>query len=219
MKTQSIIFFFSSKFLLTLTRFWQLSISFLNEVVWDWRYDAPYETDEVPNEGGGGFGGGPPQGPIVLPGTYTVALDVGAQSYSTTVEIAADPRRLMTNEDRMARQETLMSLHTLAKPIYEATEAMERLRDQLTEASNLISEHEELPEALTAELEVIEDDLSSIESELRTVRNNAGIADDIQTSSTLPTSDQLQAPSPTFISGLKASDSGLNNMSYNDTRK
>ena len=91
----------------------------------------------------------------------------------------------------MARQETLMSLHTLAKPIYEATEAMERLKNQLTEASNLISEHEELPEALTAELEVIEDGLSSIESELRTVRNNAGIADDIQASSTLPTSDQL----------------------------
>jgi chromosome segregation ATPase len=91
----------------------------------------------------------------------------------------------------MTRQEALMSLHTLAKPIYEATEAMERLAGQLTEASDLISEHDELPETLTTELEALEDDLSSIQSELGTVRNNAGIAADIQASSTLPTSDQL----------------------------
>ena len=163
----------------------------INEVVWDWRYDAPYEMNEAPNEGGGGFGGGPPQGPIVLPGTYTVTMGVGSQSYSTTVEIKADPRRPMAGPDRIARQEALMSLHTLAKPIYEATEAMERLTSQLTEASDLISEHDELPEALTTELEAIEADLSAIQSELRTIRNNAGIADDIQASSTLPTSDQL----------------------------
>ncbi len=164
----------------------------INEVVWDWRYDAPYELDEVPNEGGGGgFGGGAPQGPIVLPGTYTVNLDVGDQSYSTTVEIVADPRRPMTGADRMARQEVLMSLHTLAKPIYEATEATERLTGQLTEASDLIAEHDELPETLTTELEAIEDDLSSIQNDLRTARSNAGIANAIQASSTLPTSDQF----------------------------
>jgi hypothetical protein len=163
----------------------------INEVVWDWRYDAPYEMDEAPNEGGGGFGGGPPQGPIVLPGTYTVTMGVGAQSYSTTVEIKTDPRRTMADADRMARQEVLMSLHTLAKPIYEATEAMERLTGQLTDVGDLISEHDELPETLTAELDAIEDDLSAIQSELRTIRNNAGIADDIQASSTLPTSDQF----------------------------
>ena len=163
----------------------------INEVVWDWRYDAPYEMDEAPNEGGGGFGGGPPQGPIVLPGTYTVTMGVGAQSYSTTVEIKTDPRRTMADADRMARQEVLMSLHTLAKPIYEATEAMERLTGQLTDVGDLISEHDELPETLTAELDAIEDDLSAIQSELRTVRSNAGIADDIQASSTLPTSDQF----------------------------
>jgi len=84
-----------------------------------------------------------------------------------------------------------MSLHTLAKPIYEATEAMERLTGQLTDVGDLISEHDELPETLTAELDAIEDDLSSIQNELRTVRSNAGIADDIQASSTLPTSDQF----------------------------
>ena len=68
---------------------------------------------------------------------------------------------------------------------------MERLTGQLTDVGDLISEHDELPETLTAELDAIEDDLSAIQSELRTIRNNAGIADDIQASSTLPTSDQF----------------------------
>ena len=37
--------------------------------------------------------------------------------------------------------------------------------------------------------------------------------------STPSTSDQLQVPSPTFVFGLNASDSGLNNMSYNHRGK
>ena len=110
----------------------------INEVVWDWRYDAPYEMDEEADDDDSGFRGGPPQGPIVLPGTYTVTMDLGIQSYSTTVEIKADPRRSMTDADRMARQEALLSLHILAKPIYEATQAMERLTDHLKETGELI---------------------------------------------------------------------------------
>ena len=164
----------------------------INEVVWDWRCDAPYEMDEETADDDSGFRGGPPQGPIVLPGTYTVTMDLGTQSYSTTVEIKTDPRRSMTDANRMARQEALLSLHILAKPIYEATQAMERLTDYLTETGDLVSQyHEELPEALTTELEGIEGDLSSMRSELRVIGNNARIADDIQASSTLPTSDQL----------------------------
>ena len=110
------------------------SESGISEVVWDWRFDAPYETDgqEGGGPGGGGFGGGgTPQGPVALPGVYTVSLDIGGESFSSTVEIQADPRRTMTMADRMARQETLMSLHRLAVPIHEATQAIRRLEEQL----------------------------------------------------------------------------------------
>ena len=84
-----------------------------------------------------------------------------------------------------------MSLHTLAKPIYETTQAAQRLDRQLGEAEELLEAHEGASEALTAELEAINEELSSIQSELGTVRGNAGGAGAIQGSSTLPTSDQL----------------------------
>ena len=155
----------------------------INEMFWDWRHDAPYEPEE-------GTGNMPP-GPIALPGTYTMSMEVGGQSYSTTVEIIADPRRPMSRTDRMARQDALLSLHTLAKPIYEATQAARRLDRQVSGAEELLEEHEGESEALTTELEAIKEELSSIQSELGTVRGNAGGANAIQASSTLPTSDQL----------------------------
>ena len=82
----------------------------INEVIWDWRYDRPYESASVGRGGRGGGrgrGGGVPQGPVVVPGTYTVSMEVGDQQYSSTVEIIAEPRRPMTRADRMARQDAL----------------------------------------------------------------------------------------------------------------
>jgi hypothetical protein len=155
----------------------------INEVVWNWRHDAPYE----PEEGTGNA----PAGPIALPGTYTVSMEVGGQGYATTVEIIADPRRPMSRADRVARQDALLSLRALAKPIYEATQAAQRLDRRVGEAEELLEAHDGESEALTTELEAIKEELSSIQSELGTVRGNAGGANAIQGSSTLPTSDQL----------------------------
>ena len=61
----------------------------VNEVIWDWRHDPPYE----PEEDGSGGGGGAPDGPIVMPGPYTVGMTIGGETFSAQVEIQADPRR------------------------------------------------------------------------------------------------------------------------------
>ena len=117
----------------------------IHEVLWDWRYDRPYEPpsdDDGGGGGGGGFGGGAPPGPVVLPGTYTVTLRVGDGVWSESVEIEADPRRPMTVADRMARQDALMSLHELAAPLYEAIRATERLTSQMEEAEDLLEAYE-----------------------------------------------------------------------------
>ena len=170
------------------------SESGINEVVWDWRFDAPYETDgqEGGGPGGGGFGGGgTPQGPIALPGVYTVSLDIGGESFSSTVEIQADPRRTMTWPDRMARQETLMSLHRLAVPIHEATQAIRRLEEQLDAAQELLDGADNPPEGIEEELEAIREALEEVEDDVTEARRNAGVAGAIQGSSTLPTEDHL----------------------------
>ena len=84
-----------------------------------------------------------------------------------------------------------MSLHTLATPIYEATQAAQRLDGQLNEAEALLDDFEAASDALRAELEEVTDELSSIQSDLGTARGNAGVANAIQVSSTVPTEDQL----------------------------
>ena len=170
----------------------------VNEVIWDWRHDPPYEPE--PRQGGGGpggggggggfGGGGAPSGPIVLPGVYTVSMTVAGETFSATVEVQADPRRPMTPADRMARQDILMSLHRLAVPIHEADRAIERLDAQLDAAQEVVDGADEPPEGLDGELEAIREALDEVRDDLGEARRNAGVAGAIQRSSTLPTEDQ-----------------------------
>ena len=162
----------------------------INEVVWDWRMDAPYEPEGP--QGPVGFGQpGTPQGPIAMPGVYTVSMTVGGQTYSSTVEIQADPRRPMTRADRMARQDALMSLHRLAPSIYEAGRAISALEEQLDAAEELIEAADEAPEGLEEELDAIREALEEIDDDVGDARSNAWVAGAIQGSSTLPTEDQM----------------------------
>ncbi len=162
----------------------------LHEILWDWRHDRPYEPDEEEGEGGG-FGGGAPQGPIVLPGTYTVSLSVGDERFSSTVEIEADPRRPMTTADRAARQEVLTSLHELARPLHEATQAVERLAEQMDDARALLDGYPDAPARLPEELDAIRAEIEEIEEGLDEARGWTRVAGAIQGSSTVPTEDQL----------------------------
>ena len=166
----------------------------VNEVIWDWRHDPPYEPGAGPGGGGGGGGGfgggGAPSGPIVLPGVFTVSMTVAGETSSSTVEIQADPRRPMTRADRMARQDILMSLHRLAVPIHEADRAIERLEAQLDAAQEVVDGADEPPEGLGDELAAIREALDEVADDLGEARRNAGVAGAIQRSSTLPTADQ-----------------------------
>jgi len=183
----------------------------IHEVIWDWRLDPPYEVERRgggPGGGPGGGGGGPggggggpgggggrfggtPQGPIVLPGTYTVSMDAGGETFTSTVEILADPRRPMTPADRRARQAALMSLYVIAAPIHEAAEAADAVSEQLDAAADLVEEAAEPPEGLGDELDELKDALKAIRDDLGKTRRNAGVTNAIQGSSTLPTADQL----------------------------
>lgn len=163
----------------------------IHEVLWDWRWDAPYEPEEGAGGGPGGFFGGPPQGPVALPGTYTVTMEHQAETHTNELTIEADPRRPMATADRMARQEALMSLYRLEKPVYEAGRALDRLTGQMDEAEELLAEHEGASESLTEELEAIQAELEAVEETLDDVDDWLGVRGDIQQASLHPTEDQL----------------------------
>ncbi|MBL0938742.1 MAG: hypothetical protein IBJ03_07595 [Gemmatimonadaceae bacterium] len=66
-----------------------------------------------PGGGGGGFGGNVNNGPMVVPGTYTVALVVDGQVVEQKpIEIVMDPQVQLVGEQRMAYNTAAMVLHT-----------------------------------------------------------------------------------------------------------
>jgi len=77
----------------------------INRVMWPMRLPPPKfppSTNLV-----GSF----PLGPRVAEGTYTVKLIKGNQSYTSTVQLVADPRSKQTPEDRALQQKTAMQLY------------------------------------------------------------------------------------------------------------
>ena len=122
---------------------------------------------------------------------YTVSMEAGGETFSAEVEVVAEPRRPMTASDRRARQEALMSLHAMAGPIYEAGQAADALEEQLSAAEALIEAADEAPEGLDEEVEAIREEIEEIRDELGDARRNAGVANAIQGSSTVPTADHL----------------------------
>ncbi len=156
----------------------------IHEVLWDWRHDPPFESQ------GGGFGGGA-FAPIVMPGTYTVALEIDDTRWTATVEIVAEPRRPMAAADRRARQDALMAVYALAAPLNEATRAAGRLTDQMDEVESLLDDADDAPESLTTMLSEIQEELEEISEALAEARRWNGVGGAIQESSTVPTEDQL----------------------------
>ncbi len=158
----------------------------INQVLWDWRLEPPYDPEEAP-----GGQGGAVAGPIALPGVYTVSMVVGGDTLSSKIEIQADPRRPMTTADRGARQDALMSLHHLATPIHEATRTLGRLTDQLDAIDALIEDAEDPPDGIAEEMEGVREALEHAQDSVTEARRNARVARAIEGSSTRPTQDQL----------------------------
>lgn len=97
-----------------------------NRFVWDLRHspitrvegkDPPAEM-EVP-------------GPRVPPGTYTVTLAIGEQSYSQELTVIKEPAIMSSNEDLQAQYNLLLRMHQKADEAVKAINRMRDLRGQL----------------------------------------------------------------------------------------
>ncbi len=83
-----------------------------NRVNWDLRYDPPpalshsFEINANP-----GLTPASPEGPLALPGDYTVRLTVNGAAYSQKVTVRNDPRSMATLTDLRAQHALLMNLY------------------------------------------------------------------------------------------------------------
>jgi hypothetical protein len=164
----------------------------LQEVIWDLRMSPPYEREEQQGGGGGGFFGGTPEGPRVLPGTYTARIEAGGPVQTTSIEVILDPRVEVSNADLTARHQALMSAYRLAKPMYDAGRAVQRLTRQLGDVLSLLREAENVPEDLVEQVEQAQERVRELGSEIDDAGSGARRAGVIERSTTRPTADQFR---------------------------
>jgi hypothetical protein len=94
----------------------------LNRASWDLRMEPPVPEAQREAPSAGGFGG-PPQGPLVLPGVYTVTLRAAGRSLTSELRVEGDPRAAFSDAERRTRQTALLNLYALQKSLSAARAA------------------------------------------------------------------------------------------------
>jgi photosystem II stability/assembly factor-like uncharacterized protein len=103
----------------------------LNRINWDVRYDNPTAFVHDPQDTISANPGETPnetQGPLALPGDYTVRLIVEGKTYTQTVQILNDPRSPATLSALRSEQELLMGCYDGALTAYDGYQQVASLR-------------------------------------------------------------------------------------------
>ncbi len=126
----------------------------LNRANWDLRYDAV-----IPDSSTGGFGG-PPPGPRVLPGTYTVKVMLGDHEAMRSVSVSDDPNVRATSSDRRAHLDYLLELRGLISEMHESHQMAADLDEQLTSLGASLDKADTAPESVTTALAAAQEKVS-----------------------------------------------------------
>jgi hypothetical protein len=139
----------------------------LNRVTWTGHYPGPVKFPGMIFWGAGSAG---EEGPVALPGEYTVRITANGETKSQPMKIEKDPRLPQITQEDLQKQFDL---------------AM-KIRDEISRANNMVIHIREIRKALTedgkkngsADLKRLSDvflkNLSSIEEDLYQVRNRSG---------------------------------------------
>ncbi len=103
----------------------------INRVNWDLRYEPAVRPE--PGQQFGFFG--PPRGPSVDPGTYTVKISAQKAEAIKKVEVEEDPRITISPADRAARRSALDRAYELARTADRGRRTVVELKTALTGAT------------------------------------------------------------------------------------
>jgi hypothetical protein len=101
----------------------------LNRVNWNLRYGGA-EVRRPPTEEETAFAG-PPRGPQVLPGNYTVKLIVGDKTYEEPVEVRLDPSINVSLADLQAQLDLQVKLRDMQSAANSALRFLDSIEEQL----------------------------------------------------------------------------------------
>jgi hypothetical protein len=107
----------------------------LNQASWDLRVEPPMPPPPA-SEGESFFG--PPRGPLVSPGTYTVKVAVGSASATRPVTVEEDPRITVSAEERKQWEEATRQAAKLWSRSQAASRTVTALKKQLADVQESI---------------------------------------------------------------------------------
>lgn len=115
----------------------------LNRATWSMRLKAP----TVPPAASAAFGA--IQGPLVVPGTYTVKMTKGDEVYTTELKVIGDPRTKYTMAERQAQFDLTMKLYNMLDHMSWAVDSIIGIRNAANERAAQLPAGDPLRERLT----------------------------------------------------------------------
>jgi photosystem II stability/assembly factor-like uncharacterized protein len=131
----------------------------MHRFVWDLRYELP---DFVPSVI---WDMGAPNGPMALPGRYTVRLNVAGQSYTAPLEVKMDPRVTTPLADLQRQFALMRDLRKLIGDVHGGVHQIRDVRAQLRALHRRVAGNGDGKE-LAAAAEAMERKMAPVEAEL-----------------------------------------------------
>jgi hypothetical protein len=180
----------------------------LNHVSWDLRMEPPVADAPRDMAPPTGAPGGAPQGPLVIPGAYTVTVTAVGRELKAPIRVDGDPRVAFPEGDRLERQAVLLNLYDLQKTLASARTASRFAATRLES----LKRAEDADRSVQARVTQIQ---TEITAELNTV---SALSRAIEGYSGLPTTDQRRQIDWAF-QDVSATVESLNKLLRNDPIK
>ena len=163
-----------------------------NRVAWDLRYPLSFEARD---DDGGWFG--PPKGPFVVPGEYTVTLQARGRELRQTVAVRVDPRAQTNASALEARFAANQRVSELQRAFAEGVGAIEVMDREIKRLSGMLEERENVPDATTGAMTDVANKLDEMKEKFAAgwagLRHKiSDLAGQLQASTAAPTEAQLR---------------------------
>jgi photosystem II stability/assembly factor-like uncharacterized protein len=135
--------------------------------VWNLRYDGARAIKGAKLDAGS-----PREGPLAVPGTYTVKLTVNGQSFETKITVAPDPRRAVAPADLQAQLALSLKVRDDVSRLTDMVESVRSIRRQLQERAEALKDNPKAAElvksarALITKLDALENQLHNPAAEV-----------------------------------------------------
>jgi hypothetical protein len=139
----------------------------LNRFVWDLRYEGAIKVPHAP------LWGGSTEGPVALPGTYQVRLTVLGKPYTAPLEIKADPRLKISQDDLAKQFDMLLKIRDKVTETDDAIIQIRDVRDQVN-AENKRLKNDPREKAIADAGKALDKKMTEVEEQLIQTKAKSG---------------------------------------------